>query len=1289
MDNMGKLYTTVSVVFKNATNFQRFESPTISVRTLLIFAGLFFFVPTILMGQSDPKASRPVKDEAELKYFLEDMALPSTLPYEWLKQEGKDARMLSEEATMDSNEKSGGSDVQGAPPPDCDVVVFAGADVTICNGDAAVLVAIGLQGTFPYTYEWSTGEFGNIQIVYPTETTEYSVTITDADGCTDVDQVTVRVNDGIIQERCILIDDFTTGTGTETNIEVTDEDPGPVIFNDGNATNAIGGYRQTILNHIYGEAFIIIPYDDPEFTHSNNFSSISTSQLCYNGNGSGINLDLTGMEYLSFRNFGVDHSGVDVVITLSDGTNDATYSSHLSGLGAGFRYDQFFFYDDFINIGNVDITSIQSLCFDFSFTDEAVDFGFTMINTCGYEDCVVSAGDDVTICEGDETQLHGSIDCEGDNYTYAWDNGAANVPNPLVSPTETTQYTLTVTDQNGCSEIDKVTVYVDPKPTILGSTADQTICLNESVMLSIAAQGDVRYDWSTGEMGPVITVSPTTTSTYSVTVTDNNTGCDTEEDFVVTVNPLPSLATSKANATCGDNNGTATATGSGTTEPYTYAWSNGGNTATITGLAPGTYTVTVTDGNGCTKSKNVSIINIPGPEIQINTAGEPEICFGSDIELTVNIDGGTAPFTYEWDNGSTASSITVSPNATKQYSVIVTDANGCTDQDNIQVVVNPAVNITIVSVVDEICGNEEGMITSLASQGTPPYTYTWSTGHVGPMLENVGAGTYNVTVVDSKGCSASTSATVGNEIQTPDLSVTASPSEICVGSSSTLTASASGTTGPYTYAWSDGLGSGATKTVSPSSTKTYHVTVTDHNGCTNTGSVTVTVNPKPNFNFTKTNATCGEDNGTAMANPYVGEAPFSYNWNTGATTQTITGLAAGTYTVTVTDANGCSRSKSVNISNVAGPGLAIDAHPEEICEGYSSTLTASTSGGTAPFTFEWDNNLGSGHTKVVSPGSTTTYSVTVTDANGCSEEGSITLTVHPNPSVTISCDADTGDGCVLCQGDNTTLTANPSGGTGPYTYDWSNGHDSQAINVSPNGTTDYTVTITDVNGCTDHETITVIVNPTPHVSIAKNNATCGLDNGSVTASADGGTTPYTYTWSDGLGNGASKNNLPTGTYTVTVTDANGCTDTENVTIINIPGPGLDAHASPAEICEGESTDLTAVVNGGTAPFTYDWSNGLGSGPNKTVSPNTTTTYSVTVTDGNDCTETATVTVIVNYPPIVSTSSTDATCGGANGSASVVASGGEAPYSYLWSNGGTTATISGYCRRDLQCNGYRC
>lgn len=478
--NMEKLYTNVLIAFNSVRNLDRFKSPTNSAKTLFIFVGLLFFMPAILVAQSIPNASRPVKDDAELKYLLQDMALPSTLPYEWLKEEGRDAKMLngSGEESLDGNVKSDAPDVQGAPPPDCDIVVFAGADVTICNGDAAVLVAIGLQGTFPYSYEWSTGDLGNILIVFPSETTEYTVTITDADGCTDTDQVTVRVNDGIIQEKCVLIDDFTTGTGTETNIEVTDEDPGPVIFNDANATNAVGGYRQTILNHIYGEAFIIIPYDDPEFTHSNNFSSISTSQLCYNGNGNGIDLNLSGLEYLSFRDFGVDHSGVDVVITLSDGTNVATYSAHLSGLGAGFRYDQFFFYSDFVNIGSVDMSSIQSLCFDFSFTDEAVDFGFTMINTCGFEDCIVNAGDDVTICEGDETQLMGSISCSDENYSYSWNNGAGNVQNPTVAPTVTTQYTLMVTDQNGCSEIDKVTVYVNPKPTILGSTADQTICID-------------------------------------------------------------------------------------------------------------------------------------------------------------------------------------------------------------------------------------------------------------------------------------------------------------------------------------------------------------------------------------------------------------------------------------------------------------------------------------------------------------------------------------------------------------------------------------------------------------------------------------------------------------------------------------------------------------------------------------------------------------------------------------------------------------------------------------------
>jgi len=286
-----------------------------------------------------------------------------------------------------------------------------------------------------------------------------------------------------------------------------------------------------------------------------------------------------------------------------------------------------------------------------------------------------------------------------------------------------------------------------------------------------------------------------------------------------------------------------------------------------------------------------------------------------------------------------------------------------------------------------------------------------------------------------------------------------SDKEICQGSFTTLHASASNGKTPYSYEWSHGLGNNQTVVASPNVTTTYTVTVTDANGCTATDAVTVVVNDTPSVSFTKTDATCGESNGSATANPSGGTPPYSYLWSNGETTQTIDNLSSGTYTVTVTDDNGCTGVGSVYIQDLDGPTVTASASPDTICYGENSTLTATASGGTGQLTYEWSHGLGTGPQKVVS----------------------------------------------------TTLSASASGGTPGYTYTWSHGLGvGQNKVVSPNVTTTYTVTVEDSEGCTATDEVTVVVHEKPTVVVSGENAKCGESNGSAWADPTGGTTPYSY-----------------------------------------------------------------------------------------------------------------------------------------------------------------------------------
>jgi hypothetical protein len=632
-----------------------------------------------------------------------------------------------------------------------------------------------------------------------------------------------------------------------------------------------------------------------------------------------------------------------------------------------------------------------------------------------------------------------------------------------------------------------------------------------------------------------------------------------------------------------------------------------------------------------------------------------------------------------------------------------------------------------------------GSATANASGGTSPYTYNWSNGGTTQSISNLSAGNYSVTVTDSKGCTATASTTINNT-SGPTVDAGADKSG-CVGSTFNLSATANGGTSPYTYAWDNGLGNGQNKTVNPGFTTTYTVTVTDANGCTAVDQVKVIIYPNPSVSIDKWHAKCGFANGSATANASGGTSPYTYNWSNGGTTQSISNLSAGNYSVTVTDSKGCTATASTTINNTSGP--TVDAGADKSgCVGSTFNLSATANGGTSPYTYAWDNGLGNGQNKTVNPGFTTTYTVTVTDANGCTAVDQVKVIIYPNPSVSIDkwhakCGFANGSatanasggtspytynwsnggttqsisnlsagnysvtvtdskGCTAtasttinntngptvdagadksgCVGSTFNLSATANGGTSPYTYAWDNGlGNGQSKTVNPGFTTTYTVTVTDANGCTAVDQVKVIIYPNPSVSIDKWHAKCGYANGSATANASGGTSPYTYNWSNG-GTTQSISNLSAGNYSVTVTDSKGCTATASTSINNTNGPTVDAGADKSG-CVGSTFNLSATANGGTSPYTYAWDNGLGNGQNKTVNPGFTTTYTVTVTDANGCTAVDQVKVIIYPNPSVSIDKWHAKCGYANGSATANASGGTSPYTYNWSNGGTTQSIS--------------
>lgn len=556
-----------------------------------------------------------------------------------------------------------------------------------------------------------------------------------------------------------------------------------------------------------------------------------------------------------------------------------------------------------------------------------------------------------------------------------------------------------------------------------------------------------------------------------------------------------------------------------------------------------------------------------------------------------------------------------------------------------------------------VCGNATGYASAIASGGWAPYTYQWSNGLSTANIAGLVPGTYTVTVTDIDLAFGTASVTITS---TPQVGVTTfSSSQICdVVPDGTATAVPFGGTPPYTYQWSNG---GTTALITGLGAGTYTVTVTDQAGCTAVGSVNVLVfgNEGIWIGDMITNVTCfGANNGMATAMPMSGTAPYTYLWNTGATTMKITGLAPGTYTVTVTDANGCFGSLPFIITQPTDLSVTKNATPANCAP--NGTASVTPNGGTAPYSILWSNGQTNFTITNLAPGN---YSATVTDANGCTEATTVSVT-GAGTSLSLQGSVQILAGCNV----GGSATVSVSNSAGPFTYLWSNGQTTAVGTNLPVGNS--SVTVTDViSGCSGTTTVNV-AQATPIITTitATTNATCAT-GGSATVSAMGSVAPYTYLWNNGQTT-ATATNLPAGTYTVTVTDATGCVKTATATVLQSQGPSVTAQVTVNATCLTGAT-ATATATSGTAPYTYLWSNGQTTATATNLASGVRT---VTVTDANGCAASASVTISVPNAPTVSASVTAAATCLVGGSATAVGAGGVAPYTYKWSTNATTATI---------------
>jgi len=984
------------------------------------------------------------------------------------------------------------------------------------------------------------------------------------------------------------------------------------------------------------------------------------------------------------------------------------------------------------------------------------------------------------------------------SYTYLWSDPATQTTDTATA-LAAGSYVVIVTDSVGCVDSAQANLVDFSGPTLTITDSTNIACFGSATGSATvsATGGSAPYTYSWSPFGGADTAANfLTAGVYTVTVIDN-APCTSVISVTITEPPVfTATLTDSLDVLCfGDSTGTATVTPVGGVQPYTYTWSNGDTDSIADSLAAGNYTVTIVDANGCNanggtgltkcfeiRSILVDACNPSGPESDnemvrfevgssdLNTGtlfvdwpfnnwdGLCQNAATSDIIDSINANivaggivvepvGGVLPAgaqvmlitsdafdwqSHDWSaldytlyllfqcddnfNGHFKNYCTI-PCGTR--TLIIDFGGGCTDTviyepdllttnsgngngDEVEfddagnptyqnigcsppvVLSSPPMSVTIsqpgsavvASVTSSIninCfGDSTGSANADGSGGTPPYAYAWDdpSSQSDSTATGLPAGNYVTTVTDNNGCIDTAQITITQPAAALVASISGSTNIICFGAStgSATVATAGGTTS-YTYSWSDP--SSQTNTTATSlSAGPYFVIVTDANGCIDSASVTIT-EPPPFliFSVDVVDANCGQSDGSVTASSSGGTLPHTYQWDdpSSQTDTTATGLGAGTYKVVVTDGAGCTDSLTLVLNNITGPGINVMTSIEVACNGDSTgTAAANAGGGTEPYTYLWDDfNTQTDSAATGLPAGT--YNVTVTDVNGCTTTGNVSIT---EPIAMVLTPTITNPGCGLSDG---TASISVVNGITPYTYSW-NTLPTQTDTIATGlGGGTYTVVVTDAGNCSDSVSATLTASPLPVLALVDSvNVLCNGDStGSITTSVSGGVSPYTFLWNDPSAQADSlATGLTAGTYTLVVTGSNGCVDSITVSITQPSALLVGISSTTNILCNGDSTGMINVSSsGGTSPHTYLWDD-----PNaqtdSTAIGLTAGTYSVLVTDSLGCTGSDNSTITQPSAIAISITTVDASCGLSDGSANASVAGGSTPYTYAWNTSPT-------------------
>ena len=1146
---------------------------------------------------------------------------------------------------------------------------------TVCFGNSTTLSASGANN-----YTWSNGSNTPTTIVSPTINTTYTILGSSTAGCLATSTVNVFVNSLPL----VSLNSSTVCIGSQASL--TANGATTYTWNNGsngstiavsptvNSTYTVSGTDNnncinsatTIVNVIANPSLMVTSSTVCEGQTVTLTASGATSYSWSNGvYASSISVSpLTSTVYnVSGALSGCIGSGNASVSVLSNPTITVNSASTCIGgtLSLNANGATSYTWNNNSNSASIIISPSASIVYTVTgSTNGCVSQSTSSVTVYSLPTITINSA---SVCVGSSAILLGS-----GATSYSWNTGITN-SSLIVTPSITSTYTIYGISSQGCVGSNTSQILVNPLPSI--SVPAFTICLGSTA--TITASGASTYTWNTTDNTTSIVVSPSVNTSYTVSGT-SSLGCVNSQTTSVSINASLSIVVNSLNI-CVGNAATLIANGANT-----YTWNTGSNSNSII-ISPTVntnYTVSGTNGSGCSGTSTTNIIVNTYPTLTVNLA---TVC--PTFPATLIASGAN---TYSWSTSSTNTSIVVSPSITNIYTV-TGNSSGCITSLTTQVLVNPSPSITVSSSTICIGGNATLTVNGASS-------YTWNTGSnaslvvVSPSVTTI----YSISATSSLGCVGSNTT---NVLVYSNPTITINAATICVGSTASLSAN-----GANTYTWSTSSNSSSI-TTSPLVNTIYTLSGTSSVGCISSASTNVIVNSLPTISVNSATICAG-----ATATLFTSGAS-SYTWSNGSNTSSIaiSPNINTTYSVSGTSLAGCTTTSNASVIINALPSITINT--ATICTGQTAILIANGAN-----TYSW-NTSSTNSSITVSPSLTTNYSVIATSSLGCSKVFTTQVIVNPIPTITIN-------SSTICNGQTATLTV-----SGASSYSWNTGASTASILINPTATTVYSVTGTSAS-CSISNTSTVLVNPLPVILVPTINICSG---GSATISASGASTytwntssnnssfvvtptsninytvtgtsslgcvgssttainittaPIitvnnlsvcagnsatiiasgltTYTWSNGV-NSASLIVTPTSSAVYTVSgNASGCPllVTNTVALTYNPLPTLTVNS--ATICNGASTIITA--NGAT---NYTWSNNLTT-PTINVSPSITTVYSVSGTSSLGCSNTASVNVLVTPAPSITVNSASL-CAGS--SATLNASG---VSTYTWSSGANSSSI---------------